>query len=128
MRQVYRKQMLVIMVLIVSLVLLGGCGLNPIQPDVEVKPLVQSKAAYAEALKIYYDNARTYKTYFRAADEVTQEKWRKEISPLFADAKVALDMWKYFNDEGLLPDDTTTSDWRAAKTEFLIKLNSIGAK
>lgn len=128
MRKVYRKQMLVIMAVIVSLVMLGGCGLNPIQPDVEVKPLVQSKAAYAEALKIYYDNARTYKTYFRAADEATQEKWREEISPLFADAKAALDMWKYFNDEGLLPDDATTSDWRAAKTEFLLKLNSIGAK
>ena len=128
MRQVYRKQIVVIMLVIVSLVMLGGCGLQQVQPDVQVKPLVQSKAAYAEALKIYYDNARTYKTYFRAADETTQEKWRKEISPLFADAKAALDMWKYFNDEGLLPDDATTSDWRAAKTEFLLKLNSIGAK
>jgi len=128
MRRVYRKQILVIMVVIISLVMLGGCGLNQIQPDAEVKPLVQSKAAYAEALKIYYDNARTYKTYFRAADEVTQIKWREEISPLFKDAKDALDMWKYFNDEGLLPDDATTSDWRAAKTEFLLKLNSIGAK
>ena len=128
MRRVYRKQIVVIMVMIVSLVMLGGCGLNPIQPDVQVKPIVQSKAAYVEALKIYYDNARTYKTYFRAADEVTQEKWRKEISPLFAEAKAALDMWKYFNDEGLLPDDATTSDWRAAKTEFLIKLNSMGIK
>ena len=128
MRRVYRKQIVVIMVMIVSLVMLGGCGLNPIQPDVQVKPLVQSKAAYAEALKIYYDNARTYKTYFRAADEITQEKWREEISPLFAEAKAALDMWKYFNDEGLLPDDATTSDWRAAKTEFLIKLNSMGIK
>jgi len=128
MRQVYRKQIVVIMLVIVSLVMLGGCGLQQVQPDVQVKPLVQSKAAYAEALKIYYDNARTYKTYFRAADEATQEKWRKEISPLFAEAKAALDMWKYFNDEGLLPDDATTSDWRAAKTEFLLKLNSIGAK
>jgi len=128
MRQVYRKQIVVIMAVIVSLVMLGGCGLQQVQPDVQVKPLVQSKAAYAEALKIYYDNARTYKTYFRAADEATQEKWRKEISPLFAEAKAALDMWKYFNDEGLLPDDATTSDWRAAKTEFLLKLNSIGAK
>ena len=128
MRQVHRKQILVLLVLIVSLVMLGGCDPNRIKPNAEVKPLVQSKAAYAEALKIYYDNARTYKTYFRAADEVTQIKWREEISPLFADAKAALDMWKYFNDEGLLPDDTTTSDWRAAKTEFLLKLNSIGAK
>ena len=128
MRQVYRKQILVIMAVIVSLVMLSSCGTAPVGPEQKPDPIVESKAAYAEALKIYYDNARTYKTYFRAADEATQEKWRKEISPLFADAKAALDMWKYFNDEGLLPDDATTSDWRAAKTEFLLKLNSIGAK
>ena len=126
-RQFYKKQIFIVMMVVVSLFIMA-CPVRPPAPDVKVDPILQSKAAYADALKIYYENASTYKAYFRVADEATQVKWRQNISPIFADAKDALDMWKYFNDNGLLPDDQTTSDWKAAKTEFLIKLNSIGAK
>jgi len=127
-RQFYKKQMFIVVMMVMVSLFIMACPVRPPAPDVKVDPILQSKAAYADALKIYYENASTYKAYFRVADEATQAKWRQDISPIFADAKDALDMWKYFNDNGLLPDDQTTSDWKIAKTEFLIKLNSMGAK
>jgi hypothetical protein len=105
--------------------LLIGCGTLPPIEQAKQDPIVLSKLAYTEALQIYYENALIYKMHFKAADIVTQAKWREKISPIFKEAKDALDLWKMFIDEGELPDNATLEDWKIAKTKISIKMNNL---
>ena len=112
-----RKTVLLTMVL---LVMTMGCVTT--QPQEDMTPLRISKLAYLDSIQWYHSQAKTYITWFKAASPATQEKWRNEISPLFLEAKDALDIWKMFNDEGIIPDEATLEAFKDLKTRILMGL------
>lgn len=110
-----------IAVLFIVLLLIVGCVPQLQKGDT----LAASKEGYLEAMKWYHGQAKTYIIWFKAAPPETQDKWRKDITPLFLKAKEALDTWKLFNDQGFIPEDTTIDAFKEVKTKLIVHLSKI---
>lgn len=119
-----RQNKVILLVLLLAFGIMACAG-----PQTNVKkvdPLVASAVAYGQALQEYVNAGATYKMWFEAAPPEIQAEWRETISPVFKDAKDALDMWQMFIEEGQLPDDATVEDWKRLKTKMLIKMYEVG--
>jgi hypothetical protein len=72
-----------LMAIIVLAAIIASCTSLPRTPE----------SRYYAALSQFNDILEDYITYYQAAPPATQQKWKKEITPIFRHASKALDAW-----------------------------------
>lgn len=113
----------VIGILIVLLLLIGCSGRELVlQPEQEHdRNYYARKLVYTDTLKKFVQAQVKYNIHYEAADQETRKFLRDEVDPLWLQASTALDVWNSII-ESRLPDDDAMADFKAIKTQILLKL------